>query len=354
MLHVLVVDDRPAVTEGLRKLIPWNKLDADLIGEARNGKDALELAKTEKPDLIITDVKMPIMDGIELCREVQALLPQTKLIILTAYDDFAYARSAIQYGVTDYILKPIDRTKINQIIETISTIASDRAKRDRLNALLYSSTFLDSFIAVLKSGKDDEFLALFESAFTKCETSDLGIVKELCLKISITLFDSIESIGLSAAQMGMAKDTAIHELTRMKTSDDAKEHVRVLFLHAMRLIREKSGSRSEATVEQLKHYVHAHYMDPNLCIESIADVMELSANYTSVIFRQKTNEHLSAYITQVRMEQARRLLKDPRAAIAQISKQVGYNDSHYFAKVFKKATGLTPTHYRNLHFGDNG
>lgn len=105
--RILIADDEPLIREGIQKIIPWEKLGCEVIGVASNGVMALELAKQKKPDIIISDVKMPKMDGLDLLRSVRKLLPEVEFIIISGYDDFKFAQAAIHAHACAYLLKPL-------------------------------------------------------------------------------------------------------------------------------------------------------------------------------------------------------------------------------------------------------
>ena len=108
MLKVFLVEDESFIREGLRDNIPWEKYGYTFVGEASDGEMALPLIRKLRPDVLITDIKMPFLDGLALSRIVQSELPQTRIIIISGYDDFEYARQAIEVGVEQYLLKPND------------------------------------------------------------------------------------------------------------------------------------------------------------------------------------------------------------------------------------------------------
>ena len=109
MLKVFLAEDETLIREGLRDNIPWEQYGYRFVGEAADGEMALPLIRKTKPDVLITDIKMPFMDGLSLSRIVREELPRTKIIIISGYDDFEYAREAISIGVDQYLLKPVTR-----------------------------------------------------------------------------------------------------------------------------------------------------------------------------------------------------------------------------------------------------
>ena len=111
MLKVVLVEDETVIREGIRDTVPWGEYGYEFAGEAADGEMALSVIRKTRPDLLITDVKMPFMDGLSLSKIVSEEFPKTKIVIISGYDDFEYARKAIEVGVDQYLLKPI--TKMN-------------------------------------------------------------------------------------------------------------------------------------------------------------------------------------------------------------------------------------------------
>lgn len=127
--QILIVDDEPIIRKGIMASINWQQEDVNFCGEASNGKEALELIPELRPDIIITDIRMPIMDGLKLVKEVRQNYPSMRIIILSGYDDFEYAQQAIQSGVESYLLKPVGAEQlIIEVRQLIERIKVDRAR----------------------------------------------------------------------------------------------------------------------------------------------------------------------------------------------------------------------------------
>ena len=114
--RVLLVDDEEEIRTGISRKIDWPSLGFRLVGEAGNGEEALELAEQLRPDVVLTDIKMPFMDGLELCRRLRISLPGARLVVFSGFDDFEYARQAVSMGVSEYILKPINAPELGQVL----------------------------------------------------------------------------------------------------------------------------------------------------------------------------------------------------------------------------------------------
>ena len=119
MLKTFLVEDEVVIREMIKKMIPWEQYGFELAGEAADGEMALPLILKCKPDLLITDIKMPFMDGLTLCRLVKKEIPDIRIVILSGYDDFNYAKQAISIGVEDYLLKPITKNAFIERLEEI-------------------------------------------------------------------------------------------------------------------------------------------------------------------------------------------------------------------------------------------
>lgn len=112
---VLLVDDEAEVRNAIARKLDWNTLGFQVVGQAGNGEEGLELSQQLKPDVIMTDIKMPFMDGLTFCRRVKEMLPYVKVAILSGFDEFDYAKEAIRLEVEEYILKPIDAEELVQV-----------------------------------------------------------------------------------------------------------------------------------------------------------------------------------------------------------------------------------------------
>ena len=126
MLNILIVDDNPLIRMGIRNMIPWDKYHAHLVGSAEDGEEAVNIIKSDKPDLVITDIKMPGEDGVYLLGQIRQKWPDISTIVVSAYDEFDYVKEALKTGSIDYILKPIDPIDLRNAIEKVINEKSPR------------------------------------------------------------------------------------------------------------------------------------------------------------------------------------------------------------------------------------
>lgn len=147
MYTIIIVDDEEELRHAIIKRVEWEKIGFEVVGEAGNGIDALELVEQLEPDLLLTDIRMPFMSGIELARQVREVRPATQIAFLSGYDDFAYAQQAIQYNIISYLLKPISMADLTAELLEI------RKKLDHLfeelQAKQKEQTNLNDFVTTL-------------------------------------------------------------------------------------------------------------------------------------------------------------------------------------------------------------
>ena len=130
MLKIFLAEDEVVVRETIKRMIPWEELGFELVGEAADGEMALPLLIRQQPDLLITDIKMPFMDGLTLARLAKKEIPGLKVVILSGYDDFNYAKAAIRYNVTEYLLKPVTADEFSQILLKLKNTLDEKTKKE--------------------------------------------------------------------------------------------------------------------------------------------------------------------------------------------------------------------------------
>ena len=135
MIKVFLVEDEYAIREGIKKSVDWEKNGFELVGEAGDGEMAFPKILKTKPDILITDIRMPFMDGLELATLVKKELSDIKIVVLSGYDDFNYAKKAISIGVEEYILKPVSGEnllkELGKIAESIKAHRQEEQAREK-------------------------------------------------------------------------------------------------------------------------------------------------------------------------------------------------------------------------------
>lgn len=542
MLKIFLAEDEVVVRETIKRMIPWEELGFELVGEAADGEMALPLLLRQQPDLLITDIKMPFMDGLTLARLAKKEIPGLKVVILSGYDDFNYAKQAIGIGVEDYLLKPITK---NALIERLSEIRSryehektqkeyyekfqremqayeKNSSRDFFEALVggsmdmmevykraeklgldivaeaynvliftmncdedfsgqrdeYSSweaeslELLENFFAghssamlfrsnifsygvLLKGqretieentrvcvdeirkilsrqdGRREWFLAVGQSverlsqiqksyhtasrAFSQrylydenilyydemetmehpggqAETEDNAYLQKVdvnalnpailqkflsnglqeetenfvkdyfyaigqepmeslvfrnyvILNVRFSVISFIKGLGCDTNEMESA-DTEEVLAESGKNMESAIAYAKKMISQAIEIRDQNSGNKNRSILKTAVDFIDSHYMDEEISLNTVANVANVSSNHFSTLFSQNMGQTFIEYLTTLRMNKAKELLRCTGMRSSEIAGEIGYKDAHYFSYLFKKTQGMTPSDYR--------
>lgn len=544
MLKIFLAEDEVVVRETIKRMIPWEELGFELVGEAADGEMALPLLIRQQPDLLITDIKMPFMDGLTLARLAKKEIPGLKVVILSGYDDFNYAKQAIGIGVEDYLLKPITK---NALIERLSEIRSryehektqkeyyekfqremqayeKNSSRDFFEALVggsmdmmevykraeklgldivaeaynvliftmdcdedfsgqrdeYSSweaeslELLENFFAghssamlfrsnifsygvLLKGqretieentracvdeirkilsrqdGRREWFLAVGQSverlsqiqksyhtasrAFSQrylydenilyydemetmehpggqAETEDNAYLQKVdvnalnpailqkflsnglqeetenfvkdyfyaigqepmeslvfrnyvILNVRFSVISFIKGLGCDTNEMESA-DTEEVLAESGKNMESAIAYAKKMISQAIEIRDQNSGNKNRSILRTAVDFIDSHYMDEEISLNTVANVANVSSNHFSALFSQNMGQTFIEYLTTLRMNKAKELLRCTGMRSSEIAGEIGYKDAHYFSYLFKKTQGMTPSDYRKV------
>ena len=403
MLKVFLAEDEFVVREGIKNNIDWGAHGYQFCGEAGDGEMAYSMIKEVKPDIRITDIKMPFMDGLTLSRLVKAEFPSIEIILLTGYEDFEYAKEAISIGVASYLSKPISGDnllkEIGKVAEKIEAknreleIAKQYEENMRERAELLKQTVdmlsdvPNSFDWVTKASvkKDENAAGTYDNSRQDEEIIseidprhiDKKKVKEF-LRIGEEegtenfLEEFLRGMGKNAIRSTMLRqyismdfyfcvtDFVENELGLSRNEVDAlipaskllaDEKATCAYLtdivkKAIALRKENSQGRYRDVVNEVTSYIEEHYSDEELSLNTVASHVNFSPNHLSAVFRQETGQTFIKYLTDFRLDKAKELLLSTSKKSNEIGLMVGYKDPHYFSFLFKKTVGMTTTQYR--------
>lgn len=513
---VFFVEDEIVTREGIRDKVDWRGHGFEFCGEAPDGEIALPLLQAIRPDVLITDIKMPFMDGLELSQIVRERMPATKIIILSGHDEFEYAQKAIKLGVTEYLLKPIT---VQDLHRTLRQVAAEldrerqaqeqmerlRSQVEETRASLRQRLLLDLVVGavssaqaieqakgldidllaraylvivirielndpstqsdyqrythvcnvvsrlvepdpdVLMTKKDLEEIVLllkgetgealiekyallrglighqvgqtecqlaFRSGAPKRRITDIcasfvealaslkstdhhngngtgnGFAKAELLKINRSAVESYLKCGVKEdmdeffdtfirplgetildsaivrhyilmdvvlttarflSELGGNIDRIIPDLDLIediRTTDQIRQQVQSILLAALAFRDSQVTSQYATMIQQAISYIDSHFADTNLSLPAVAGQANLSPSHFCTVFSQQTGKTFKEYLTEIRIQRARELLRGTALKSFEIADQIGYNDPHYFSYVFRKHTGLSPTAFR--------
>lgn len=217
MLKIFIVEDESVVREGLRDNIPWEQYGYQFVGEASDGEMALPLIQKACPDVLLTDIKMPFMDGLSLSRIVHQQFPEMKILIMSGYDDFEYARQAIEVGVEQYLLKPITRAKMQKVLSEIK--AKIESEQDQKK---YQEKFQNESREYEQFSRSDFFVKIFEGRMPVQEIYEEAT--RLSIKINASCYNvlmfslqekrGIENSGYESEEFARQREELLHYFLR--------------------------------------------------------------------------------------------------------------------------------------------
>ncbi|MBP5655430.1 MAG: response regulator [Clostridiales bacterium] len=529
LIKVFICEDESIVREGLRDMIPWEKYGFEFVGDAPDGEMALPMIRKLKPDVLITDITMPFMDGLSLSKTVTKELPNLKIIVISGYSDFEYARKAIQIGVEQYLLKPVTKTDmINALEGTRKKIIEENEQKDyvklyeqefkkfeRLSHRVFFEKLVEGSMSVEEiydeadklhlnlaancyniviftirdldqttysgdaSGVTESLLNQFmqypdyilfrcnvfsyavlikgdEESLKRLEDKCVRMIREHCEqaqarldwhvatgvatnrlsglsscyqdanrafayrhifptqhvftseqlkseqyapdenqinKIDAGKFDpmiiryfvqtgTINEVGTFADEYMQSLEGSLNsilfryyllvsirvnvELALKEAEVDPEElsnnlpsfdmntteeevggYLNEVLTTAIKMRDAEAQKRGNDIINNAVDYINEHYADEDISLDSVAEEINISANYLSALFSNKVGLSFVEYITKKRMARAKILLRNTSKRSGEIANEIGYKDPRYFSFVFKKNQGCTPSQYRN-------
>lgn len=353
MLKVLIVDDEPWSREVVRSLGNWGKYGMEVAGEAEDGTEGLRLARTLGPDIVITDMRMPGLEGDELLRAFGGLFPAPKIIVMSGYDDFAYLKQAIQSKAVNYLLKPIDPAELDkslrQCLRELEAVALESKPLFREKALAARYAACRQQIRECLAERDPKGLsAAVERMEDLFSTEDAAhAAPEAFKKVGYDLLPLLYEY--EAGGSGLPSEKCSGELEQALESgwSSASDAFRTFGTLLFKAVNRCGGAGNAGRIDfaDVRRYIDYHFAEP-ISLESLARRFFVSKEYLSRAFKTFAGENMTDYITRKRMERAHALILQKQYEIRQISRIVGYEDNAYFYRVFKKYYGCTPGEVR--------
>ncbi|MNH81126.1 putative response regulatory protein [compost metagenome] len=393
LYRVLIADDEPIIREGIRDSVDWEQLGMEVVGEAEDGEEALELAQEYRIDILLVDMNMPFMDGITLMKRLRVSLPECRYIIITGHDEFSYAQEGIRLGVEDYILKPVNTDHLLQVLEHLAMELDSVHKQNEY--LKAASDQIEKNIPLLRERfclewiedqlTDEEiydqlqFLQLmgdiprqFGIVRWPEMTANQPLMKESDRQLFLFALENIVSELLQQYEIVMFRDHGnnisiclweiISEDKIAEIERAAQQYLKIAVnvhfeevqvgIGAVGLVYKTclgkvyKESQLSPLVRRARQYIHDYYHDPNLTLEAFARTLQVSPVYLSRMLKKELGTSFVGFIMHLRIRRAIQLLNSTELTILEIAEQVGYESQHYFSTAFKKVMGVSPNQYR--------
>ena len=352
MIKLFLVEDEAIIRDGIRKHIDWESERIEFAGEAADGELALPLILETKPDILITDIRMPFMDGLQLSAEVKKVLPKTEIVVLSGHNDFSYAQEAISVGVTKYLLKPITRAGLLECIRPLrDRIEKERAEQRNpvdFEEILSRESIQKRLNDFMRTGTEQEAAQFIQSLLAQTGETNLRSRMfriYMMMEAYLTIVRFAEETGLGREELDRQCGSADAVLTENCTAEEGFSWLGRCLAAAVRG-RDARKSRHADVIRRALDYIDSHYSDEDISLNAVAGAVGMSPNHFSASFSQEMGQTFIEYLTARRIGKAKELLMTTDLLAGEICYEVGYRDPHYFSSIFKKTVGMTPRAYR--------
>lgn len=320
MYKVVIIDDEPIIVRGLSKMVPWEKYRCEVAGTAFDGQEGLELIRRVRPDIVISDIYMPKMDGLLMAAALKSEFEDMELTILTGYRDFELLQQALRLGATRYVLKPSNMEEIEEAVQTMT-------------ARLKKKGIYPDDEAETGSGASDGRIA----GETGSRASDGRIAGETGSGASDSRIAGETGSGISDGKITAGGKTAGSDAAAYPGAEGADRPA------------EGAAVRSASDnfiVRNALEFIRANYVR-KITLKEVADNTYVSQWHLSKLLNRHMGQSFSEILNSVRIEEAKKLLQDPSLRIGDVAEAVGFLDMAHFSRVFKKITGVSANEYRN-------
>ena len=365
MIKVFLVEDEAIIRRGIKKNVEWEKNGFEFVGEAGDGEYAYpQILKTE-PDILITDIKMKFMDGLELSHLVKKILPNTKIIILSGYNEFEYAKEAITIGISEYLLKPVTAASLTAVLRKVKEEIREEKEKSRLleryfvsyekyNAFLDKTDYtgvdrklIQDFLKLGSAGEEGMFIDEYLAAVGENNYRSFLLRQYMTIDIFFCVQEFLKGLSVCADEIPPELGDIKYIPKIVVSEEQTVSYLKELFAFAISERDRVSGNRYGSLIDTAKQYLAEHFESNDVSLNTVAAQVGVSSSYFSSIFKQETGQSFVEYLTKLRIDKACELLRCTTLRTAEIGERVGYNDPHYFSATFKKVTGVSPKDYKN-------
>lgn len=348
MYKVLLVDDESWTRDIIRAFGEWEKFEMDIVGEADDGLEALRLTELLAPEVVITDMRMPGADGMQLLRMLNDRFPEIKVIVVSGYDDFNYAKHALRYRAVDYLLKPVDPKELNAALQNCKNeLEAALQERSPMSLDLDISYLLSSYKQLLRTHFNElnkegvaATLLLMTEELERNGIKKAGMLEQVVQELLLLLKELMIANSLDSESLH-----APYSHDALASSANMTLFLTHHYVDTLEQLTQQRKFKNKLNLEEVKQFIEMHFAEV-VTLEQLARAFFVSKEYLSKVFKLEFGRNVTDYILHLRMEKAKEWLADESIPIKAVAEMAGYEDVTYFYRVFKKHFGIAPGEMR--------
>lgn len=354
MYRLVVSDDEFNIRQGLARYVDWEQLGFSVVAQFEDGKEVIEYVENNSVDVILTDVMMFQVSGLEVAEWIAKHRPSIKVIILSGYKEFDYVRQALVANVYDYILKPVDFEEMKKIFLRLKRdmdCNGHNLSEDVQADLLYKNQkqlleYQDDIAQAVCSGNIINIEETYEQWVSTVSSKEKPQIISHITQLLRTIYAKLRTEEIYLAE-GL-RESSVEKIISNWNQNDLFPHLHAFLTEMVNDVVLKKKLSSESLVGRTKKFIELHLTE-DFGVDDIADSMYISKSHLSREFKKQTDESIMNYAMRKRMERAIELIKSGMVSSEILAKNVGYSDVKYFKRVFKNFTGCTVKEFQRLH-----
>ncbi|MEG0145059.1 MAG: response regulator [Clostridia bacterium] len=391
MWRILIADDEPKIRRGLHAQIERMALDLQVVGEAEDGEQALKCARESAPDIVLVDINMPFLNGLDFIERLKGVCPDARTIVVTGFEDFEYVRRSMRLNVQSYLLKPVATEELRAALEkAVGELGREREHNrhfrwameqlEKRRDSLCEAFLKDAVSGTLAEEEMPEMLRFF--GFEMMKRARLLLValgsgapgdqplKRLMVRYALVdaakphlqrcrsacVFSDERENLLVFYDADRAVDEALTKAVEHAITGEFGLKAQLLgapvedacklcavYDHLIEEMLHEGGV--SPIVEAAQRYIEAQYRHSELTLPDVADALGVNPSYLSRLMKQELGMSFSKYLTQVRIGRAVQLISLGDMRMRDIAEEVGYSAANYFSTAFKRVLGVPPAEY---------
>lgn len=358
MYKVLIVDADTQELNTLSHIINWEECDLEVVGLLSDSQHVLHFLEDHPVDIMIVNVRLPYMDGIELMRKIRSRDLYVRCIFLASREDFFYVQKAIPLDIENFLLQPLDPQILSDtLLSTVQKIAQAHNQKCCAGGNLsnpcmpvlagrsYPPILINhTFEKHMMNQEYTQCHAYLDNLFSDTSLAASADLRNHVVELAVYIINILRSCNIEVADIVGDDADLFHRILRFQDTQELYAWIKD-FLTASVKALESKNMRFSPCISRVVAHIERNYAQ-DISLKTMAYDMNINAAYLGQLFKSETGHLFSVYLNRTRIENAKKMLLKTNHTLSEISQQCGYANISYFYNIFKKFTGQTPSQYR--------